>query len=48
MLRVVLTGMFAMAVRYDVLTVNPIREDLQRQTQGPDARSILDRYAEGK
>ncbi|MGW0184004.1 tyrosine-type recombinase/integrase [Nocardia sp. NPDC003345] len=40
MLRVVLTGMFATAVRYDVLTVNPMREVTRRKGQVVPARAL--------
>lgn len=40
MLRVVLTGMFATAVRYDVLTVNPIREVSRRRSKAVPARAL--------
>src|SRR5690606_21985376 len=39
-LRVVLVGMFALAVRYDALTVNPIREVSRRSGKAAPARAL--------
>jgi len=39
-LRVVLIGMFATAVRYDVLAVNPIREVTRRSSKSVPARAL--------
>lgn len=40
MLRVVLLGMFSMAVRYDVLAVNPIREVNRKTSKAVPARAL--------
>ncbi|WP_406235310.1 tyrosine-type recombinase/integrase [Nocardia sp. NBC_01009] len=40
MLRVVLVGMFATAVRYDVLAVNPIREVTRKSGKAAPARAL--------
>ncbi|NKY56153.1 tyrosine-type recombinase/integrase [Nocardia flavorosea] len=39
-LRVVLTGMFSTVVRYDILTVNPIREVTRRRSKAAPARAL--------